>query len=184
MDGTADAGAIWEEHNAGLRRFVERRVSDSSAVDDILQDVFLKIHSRIDTLNDDARLEAWIFRIARNAVIDHYRARKPHLPLSADLEEPPAEERSALENLADCVGPMIERLPDRYRESVILSELEGVNQAEIARRQDLSLSAVKSRVRRGRAKLKEMISECCRLEFDRLGTLVGFDPKTAGCRPC
>jgi RNA polymerase sigma-70 factor (ECF subfamily) len=184
MDVGTDAGAIWEKCNAGIRRFVERRVSDPSAVDDMLQDVFLKIHSRIQTLKNDARLEAWVYRIARNTLIDYYRNRKPALPLPEDIADPPREPRAALVNLADCVRPMIERLPDRYRESVLLSELEGITQAEIARRQGLSLPGVKSRVQRGRKKLKEMILNCCHLEFDRLGALVDFNPKTDGCRSC
>lgn len=180
----ADTAQIWETYRVGLRRFIQRRVSDPSTVDDILQDVFLKIHSRIQTLKDTARLRGWLYRIARNTIIDHYRNRIGASPLPTDLPGPPSEDRRALQELAECVRPMIERLSEPYREAVALSELEGLTQGQIAKRQGLSLPGVKSRVQRGRKKLKEMILDCCHIELDRLGTVVEIDPKNPDCPSC
>jgi RNA polymerase sigma-70 factor (ECF subfamily) len=67
---------VWQEYHSKLHAFIQSRVNDVSVADDILQDVFIRIHSRIDMLKDTSKLQSWIYQIARNAIIDHYRARK------------------------------------------------------------------------------------------------------------
>jgi RNA polymerase sigma-70 factor (ECF subfamily) len=79
---------------------------------------------------------------------------------------------------------MIQMLPDNYREAVILSEIKGLTQKEVARVQGTSLSGAKSRVQRGRAQLKEMLAECCRLEFDHSGRLYNYERKGKSCDAC
>ena len=65
--------SIYIEFDTKLRKFILGRVSDPEATEDILQNVYLKIHSNIDSLRDSEKLESWIYQIARNAIIDHYR---------------------------------------------------------------------------------------------------------------
>jgi RNA polymerase sigma-70 factor, ECF subfamily len=79
---------------------------------------------------------------------------------------------------------MIQQLPEHYREAVILSELQGLTQKEVAKVQGTSLSGAKSRVQRGRALLKNMLDDCCRLEFDHRGRLCGYERKNRGCDIC
>jgi len=67
---------IWHEFAGKLGRFIRTRVADPAAAEDILQDVFLRIQKRLDQLKDPAKLETWIYLIARNAVVDHYRTRR------------------------------------------------------------------------------------------------------------
>jgi RNA polymerase sigma-70 factor, ECF subfamily len=71
-------------------------------------------------------------------------------------------------------------MPETYREPVRLAELEGLPLAKIALRLDLSLTAVKARVRRGRAMLKKKLQDCCRFEFDRMGKVIGWERR----KPC
>jgi RNA polymerase sigma-70 factor (ECF subfamily) len=168
---------IWNEYNAKLHAFIVRRVSDRSTADDILQDVFLKTHRRLHELKDGAKLQSWLYQIARNAIIDHYRERR----LSTEsLEELPADgpdaSDAAVRELAECLRPMIEQLPEHYRDALILADLDGMTQREIAERHGISLSGSKSRVQRARTMLRDQLDACCRFEFDRRGSVVGYTP--------
>ena len=95
------------------------------------------------------------------------------------------DERAALQELAGCMTPMIRQLPPAYREAVTLADLEGINQADAAARAGVSLSAMKSRIQRGRQQLKAVLEDCCRVQLDRRGTIVAYDPrKPNSCGPC
>ncbi len=168
---------IWRKHQSGLRRFMKSRISDDSAVDDILQEVFLKMHTGLHSLKDEAKLQSWIYQIARNAVIDHYRSLKPSMEVPEWLPQPePDQGEQALQELSHCLQPMIQMLPERYREAVVLSELKGLTQKDVAEAQGISLSGAKSRVQRGRVMLRNLLTEYCRPEFDGGGRLSGYDP--------
>jgi RNA polymerase sigma-70 factor (ECF subfamily) len=67
---------IWQEYHHRLHGFIQSRVGDSSLADDILQDVFTRIHSRINSLRDSRKIQSWIYQISRNAIIDFFRSRK------------------------------------------------------------------------------------------------------------
>ncbi len=174
---------IWKEYHSKLLAFISRRVGDPSVADDILQEVFIKIHSGIGTLRSVDKLQSWIYRIARNAIIDHYRTHRPEAELPESINAPEADSSDkAREEIMDCLMPMIQRLPDPYREAVMLSEMDGLTQQEVASRQNLSLSGAKSRVQRGRALLKGMLTECCRFEFDHQGRVTDYEKRS--CDRC
>lgn len=165
-----------------LRRFVAARVSDPAAVDDIIQEIYLRIHTHLADLRDPERLPAWIFQIARHAIVDHYRSRRPAAELPELLQAP---EDSCAEDL-ECevtgwLDPMIDELPEAYREALALTIREGLTQAEVAARLGLSLSGAKSRVQRGREKLKEMLWNCCHFEFDRYGGILDYQGRCCCC---
>src|SRR5688572_22576962 len=69
-----DAESVWEEFHDRMRAFVARRVGSAADAEDIVQKVFLRIHRTVATLRDRDRLDAWLYQIARNAVVDHYRS--------------------------------------------------------------------------------------------------------------
>jgi RNA polymerase sigma-70 factor (ECF subfamily) len=176
---------VWQEYHSRLRAFIKSRVSDDAAADDILQNVFLKMHAGLTSLKDATKLQSWLYQIARNAVIDYFRSQKPTVELPDQLlqsETDPGEK--VTQELSDCLQPMIQRLPETYRETVILSEIKGLTQKEVARSQGISLSGAKSRVQRGRALLKEMLADCCRLEFDHKGRLCDYERKDKACDAC
>lgn len=174
---------LFKSFGGRLRQFIQNRVSDASAAEDILQDVFLKIHSRIETLHDETKLESWIFQITRNAVTDYYRTRRTAEQPSAAIEpyEMPLEE-SAMERLSPSVREIIDSLPPHYREALLLTEYQGLSQKELARRLGLSASGAKSRVQRAREMLRDLLMECCHFEFDRYGTVIDYHP--IACRCC
>ncbi len=167
--------ATWLTHEASLRRYVARRVGDASAVDDILQDVYLKAHQRFSTLEVPERAAHWLYRIAAHTVVDYYR--RPPLPveLPDDLAGP-VWDGTDVDGLVACVGSMVERLPTPYRDAVAWAELDGLGQREVAQRLAISLSGAKSRVQRGRRKLRQLIEECCEVTVGTHG-IVRYEPR-------
>ena len=187
----------WEELHGNLRAFISRRVRNQADVDDLVQRVSLQIVKGLASLRDAERLHAWVYRTARNVIVDYYRssAGRPEVASggAGDLAAASAEtqansqddERAALQELAGCMTPMIRQLPPAYREAVTLADLEGVNQADAAARAGVSISAMKSRIQRGRQQLKAVLEDCCRVQLDRRGTIVAYDPrKPNSCGPC
>jgi RNA polymerase sigma-70 factor (ECF subfamily) len=172
---------IWQAYHNELHRFIRSRVSDPATADDILQDVFLRIHSRIETLNNCDKVQSWVFQIARNAVVDHYRARKDSTELPETIPDggPDSTEEALPEaetcRMDNCMLPMIQSLPDKYRDAVIMAEIDGLPQKQIAEKLGISLSGAKSRVQRGRAMMKGMLLDCCRFDFDRRGNVIDYD---------
>lgn len=174
---------IWNQFNTPLERFVRKRLPDPQAADDVLQEVYLKIHTHVHTLRDEDRLQAWVYQIARNAVYDYYRGQRPADEISDALPDPDSLDVSddITERLAASVRLMIELLPDDYREALLLTEFEGLTQRQLAERLGISLSGAKSRVQRGRKMLHEMLLACCHFEFDRLGKVIDYYPHCACC---
>ena len=82
---TMPSEKLWETFNIPLQQFIRRRVRDQHSAEDILQDVFLKIHLRIDTLHSQERIASWIYQITRNAIADYYRAQRPTAELAETL---------------------------------------------------------------------------------------------------
>lgn len=176
---------LWQEYHAKLRAFVRRRVSDDATSDDILQDVFLKMHSGLASLKDETNLKSWLYQIARNAITDYFRSQKPTVDIPEWLSQPETDPSERVtQELSECLRPMIQLLPKNYQEAVTLSELKGLRQKEVAQVQGISASGAKSRVQRGRALLKEMLAECCRLEFDHRGRISGYERKDGNCDDC
>ena len=171
---------IWREQDAALHRFIQSRVDDADIADDILQNVFLNIHAKIDSLKDASKLRPWIYQISRNAIIDHYRSLKSHVELPETIIEPEKDNvETARQEIEGCMLPLIRNLPDTYREAVMLSEIEGLAQKQVAEKLGLSLPAAKSRVQRGRILIKDMLNDCCRFEIDHRGTMVDYQLKNS-----
>lgn len=171
-----DAGAT--EFRAKLRAFLRRRVRDDATADDLTQDTLLKVLRSRALLRDDRRLEAWLYRIARTTLIDFYRRQRPMAELPEGLAGEAEDEVGRFrEAVIAATKHFLEELPAAYREPVRLAELEGLPLAKIALRSGLSLTAVKSRVRRGRAMLKKKLQDCCRFEFDRGGKAIGWESR-------
>jgi RNA polymerase sigma-70 factor (ECF subfamily) len=178
---------IWAEFTEQLRGFIAWRVQDENEVEDILQDVFLKIHAKLPQLRNQDRLHAWVYQITRNAITDYYR-RQGKTPDTASQElEDLAEEVTPSEvqaEVASWLQPMMTELPEKYRLALLLTDIQGLTQQQLADQLDLSLSGAKSRVQRAREKLKDVLLGCCHLEFDRLGQVRDYQFKEPSCRFC
>jgi RNA polymerase sigma-70 factor, ECF subfamily len=176
---------IWNKYNSNLLAFIRKRINDKDAAEDILQDIFVRVHSRIDTIENRSKLESWLYQITRNAIIDYYRSHKSTEELSEWIEQPQvSNEENHRQELSSCLTPMIQQLPEKYRHAVQLSEIEGKTQKEIAEIENVSLSGAKSRVQRGRALLKAMLHDCCKLEINAINQVVDYDKKDDDCKLC
>jgi RNA polymerase sigma-70 factor (ECF subfamily) len=179
---TAASEQLWETFSVPLHQFIRRRVSDPHSAEDILQDVFLKIHTRIDTLHQHDRIAAWIYQIARNAIADYYRAQRPTTDLPVTLALPDdLTEDDVVRELLPCVAAMVDALPDANREALRLSEYEGLSQKQLSEQLDISFSGAKSRVQRARAKIKQQLLDCCRFELDHAGRIIDYQPHCVCC---
>jgi RNA polymerase sigma-70 factor (ECF subfamily) len=176
---------IWEAFGHKVRKFILNRVSDPLDAEDILQDVFIKIHMHLNELREDQRLVPWLYSVARNAVIDYYRQKRPGIELSEDLlDESEFREEDPTAQLAEGLEAMMACLPEKYRQPLVLAELKGLRQKEVAVRLGLSLSGAKSRVQRGRILLRQALEDCCHFEFDRRGNLMEYFPRRDCCENC
>jgi RNA polymerase sigma-70 factor, ECF subfamily len=188
MENTTSS--MWEQLHDGLRAFIAKRTHNAAETDDLLQEVFLRVHQHIDRLKDPDRMISWVFQITRNAIIDHYRSpeRKRELPvgLATEIEEDKQalaveeDENEAKYELSNCLRPMIDRLSADYREAIRLVELEGLTNQEAASELGLSVPGMKSRVQRGRQQLRKMLNECCLIELDRRRGVVEFEERRPG----
>lgn len=179
---TLTTESIYREFASQLRRFIRKRVADPQAVEDILQEVFLRIHNRIDTLRSEERVQSWVYQIARNAIVDYYRSARHLFTIPEDLTiVSEDEERDAARELALSVREFLQCLPEEYRLPLILTEYQGKTQQEVAKQLGLSLSGAKSRVQRGREKLKGLLLDCCHFELDRGGRVIDYIPRQDCC---
>ena len=185
-----DSQGVWEDFHGRLRSFVSRRVKQPADADDVVQEIFLHIHRNLSTVKDEARLPAWIFKIARNSIVDYFRKNsRPAETLAEDFDLPaptgqPEIDHSPLQELAHCLEPMIEALPESYRHAIRLTELKGMAQSQAAKQTGLSVSGMKTRVQRARRKLKTMLLQCCEIQFDNRRGVVAYQPRSGGCCPC
>ena len=162
---------IWNHFSDELRRFILRRVQDASLADDLLQEVFVKILTNLDKVKRADNLQQYLYAITKNKVIDHLKI-KTHLPQTAipDLAEEEVSQLNA--TIAECcIKPFIQKLPEKYREALLATEFEGLSQKELAQRLQLSYSGTKSRVQRGKEKLKELVQCCCAIQADKYGNI-------------
>lgn len=184
-----------------LEQFVARRVEDPHDAEDILQEIFLRLLANVDRIDRSERVVPWLFQVARNAIADHYRTRSRRREIARAVEQDSAsydviqreivptghDTDQAHRELAACIRPMLEDLPEPYREALDLVDLSGWTQAAAADEVGLSRSGMKSRVQRGRRMLLDRLLDCCRVTRSAAGTIVEYEARGAhrcGRRGC
>jgi RNA polymerase sigma-70 factor (ECF subfamily) len=183
-----DTSLMWAEFAGRLRGFVARRVPPGIEPDDIVQEVFLRVMRHLPSLRQADRIEAWLFQIARNTLHDAMRARQRRdgrtdtLEIDVPDETDTEDARAAEAELAPCLTPMLARLSEPYREAIELTSVNGLTQAEAAKRARVSVSGMKSRVQRAREQLKAMLLRCCEVDVDRRRGVADFHMReSASC---
>jgi RNA polymerase sigma-70 factor (ECF subfamily) len=182
---------LWNDLGDRMRRFIRKRVGTEHDADDVLQDVFVRIHERLGGVRDTSSVVAWMFTIARNAITDHYRAQAihPHADhISASQAHQSAllkQDADASAELAACMRPFVEQLPENYRRAVTLVDLDGRTHEKAAEQLGLSISGCKSRVQRGRRMVRDMLLDCCHVELDRRKGVVDYARRNrSDCDSC
>jgi RNA polymerase sigma-70 factor (ECF subfamily) len=174
----------WRELTVELRRFVGRRIAGPDA-DDVVQEALLRIQRGLPGLKEEQRFGPWVYQVTRSAIADQQRRRGRTLdagrvPLAEEelAEDPPAGDVDLTPALLRCLSSFIAELPSPYREAITLTELEGLTQRAAAEMLGVSLSGMKSRVQRGRARLLEMFEACCAIGQDARGRVITCQPRS------
>jgi RNA polymerase sigma-70 factor (ECF subfamily) len=172
---------IWDEFSIPLKRYIKRRISNEQDADDILQTIFVKLLTNLSSLKDTNKLHSWVYTITRNAINDYYKSQKQLLNIDDYFDEIQMEENNdgtVNDEIAEGLKCMIQCLPEKYKEAIILTEFQNLTQNELAERMGLSLSGAKSRVQRARKHLKEMMLSCCDFDKDHRGNIIDYKRKS------
>lgn len=165
MTASALMPNLWQDYHQRLTHYVLKRISNKSDAEDIVQIVFLKIQQNPPQLNSIPQLEAWLLHVTKNTLVDYWRKIKPTMSLLDEhdyaLEEDPEPHENPWLNLSCCLLAMMQDLPDKYRQAVELADLQEIKHKDIAQMMGISESGVKSRVKRGREKLRDLLVSCC-----------------------
>jgi RNA polymerase sigma-70 factor (ECF subfamily) len=168
---------IYTGFHAKIVRYLTRLVGEAEA-EDLAQETFVKVGRALEGFRGEAQLHTWVYKIATNTAFDKLRS-----PSLRETSQDPArvesivgiedvdvwagrkrlsvEQQAIREEMSSCVRDVILRLPDNYRTAIVLSDLEGFKDSEIAEVLGLTLSATKIRLHRARTRLREELSRCC-----------------------
>ncbi len=176
----ACVAAAWQAHEAELRGYLRHRLSDIDAADDLLQDVFVKAMREGQGFCTLDNPRAWLFQVARNAVVDRLRTSHPHESLTDELADTipvDAQTVAPVDALADCVSRTLSELSTEDAAILRACDIEGQTQRAFAEAQGLSLSAVKSRLLRARQRLRGRLTLACQVRFDADGSVAAHVPR-------
>jgi len=183
MPGKQTTEEIWIHLSSRLKTFILSKIPDKDVAEDILQEVFIRIHLKIDTLKDETRLKAWLYQITRNLIADHYR-QNVRMENATNTEADQVRISTDVDMMEEATRDMINMmrdLPPDYCEALCMTELNGLSQKEYAEKVGIPYSSAKSRVQRSRKLLKDMLMKCCHYQFDKYGTVLNILPNTCCC---
>jgi RNA polymerase sigma-70 factor (ECF subfamily) len=174
-----DISIIWDDLNEELFAFMFSQLKDEDLTKDLHQEVFLKVQTKIHQLKHTSKLTSWVYQIARNILIDHFRkSKKSHLSLT-NLELPENDADSfGYSSLSNCINQKIASLSKVHQEVILLTAFQDYSQKEVAEQLNISYSGTKSRVQKAKQILKKELLDCPNLETDPKGTLLNFEKKT------
>lgn len=173
----------WQEYRTRLVRFVRSKVHNDVAAEDIVHDALVKAWTKRSSLQNESALLPWLFQITMNAVRDHHRVRHHDVAVS-DLDQEDQPTKDDLHHIAVCLASMIDSLDEPYRSALRRSEIDGVPMRVIAEELNISLSGVKSRVQRGKVKLREQVMECCEFEVNKRGQITNSEEHPCSNAEC
>jgi RNA polymerase sigma-70 factor, ECF subfamily len=183
-----EVAGIYTQFNQSLLAFIKSKIRSKEDAEDILQNVFIKISSNVDKLSEDEKLKSWIFTITRNAIIDYYRvnASKKKVAVGEEFDDDIFEspDPDPTQGLDQCMGSMIDLLPTEYRDIIIDSEIKGTKQKDLAEKYGMAYPSMRSRVQRGRERLKQLFYNCCHIETDSRGNVLTAEGKNDCGGPC
>ncbi len=171
----ADVERVFVEHYEAVHRFVLRLVRDSTEAKDLTQETFVRAYESLPGFRGEASLRTWLTRIAQNVVLDRFRQIARRRDDSLDDEDvqaiarvagPDQEQAAGQRQSNACVQRCVDALADDYRQAVVLHDMVGMTNAEIAKMLGVSLATVKIRVHRGRRRLRDLAGRHCEVYLD------------------
>ena len=181
-------------HREAIVRYIRGMVRNDAEAEDLTQETLLRAYDKLSTLEDPSRLVAWLYRIATNVTHDRFRqASYRHRPVSFEEGAADAGTPALLEIVSDftprldklmeqremssCVQGYIENLSDSYKAVILLHDVQGLTNPEIAEMLGVSLATVKIRLHRARSRLRAALGEGCSFSRDDRGVQV-CEPKS------
>ena len=197
-DSELEFQKLYDAFQPRILRYLIRLVGENEA-EDVTQETFVRVSQALENFRGESKLSTWLYRIATNAALDRLRSpsfqRIAQKKLSDDSIEkseveagdkdirtgekaPSVEQQFVRKEMNKCIRDFIEELQENYRTAVVLSELEGLKNTEIAEVLGVSLDTIKIRLHRARAKLKKELETHCDFYRDE-GNEFACDLKTA-----
>lgn len=187
---TSDFADVFDEFQRPIYNYLLRMIQNQAEAEDLTQETFIRVHRGLPTFRGEASLSTWIYRIATNVSLDHLRRSTTRQAKTAvSLEETESdrewvadetasspEQVAAQSDMSDCVQGFIQRLPATYRTVLVLHDLQGLKNREIADVLDCSLDTVKIRLHRARKKLQATLDAGCDFAHDGRNVFV-CEPK-------
>jgi RNA polymerase sigma-70 factor (ECF subfamily) len=173
---------IWTSYSEDLKRFIISKVKDLTITQDILQDTFIKIHTKLHTLKDITKLKSWCFTVARNSILDHWKSVNQTFEIASIEEDTDISENLHTEQ--DCLKGILNNLPKKYSTPLFLSDIKGLKQKEVADQLHQSLSTTKSQIQRARKLIAKGFMDCCGFVMNKEGDLVGEIKDREDCKVC
>lgn len=171
---------IWVSHSPKLMSYILKHVQDKYEAEDILQEVGIRVQKNASKIKDISNVEARLYRIAHNLIIDYFRGANKYL-LIEDINELSGQDNPGQENYnketAECLLKLVERLPAVYKEAIIESDYKGKKQSILGRKWGLSNSGSKTRIQRARRRLKDVLINCCEVKSDGAGNIIDLHDK-------
>ncbi|MCP4177179.1 MAG: RNA polymerase sigma factor SigZ [bacterium] len=169
---------IWNKFNKQLYYFILKNVKNEDLAKDLLMDAFIKIQTNISKLKDEMKLYSWIFQLTRNVIVDYYRKNKKTEKEPEELNvNDEREENSAMNSIKEWIHDYIETLPDKYKDVILLSEIEGLSLKQVSEKLGISYANTKVRALRGRKLLKADLEKCCTFMVDKYGRVLDYYKK-------
>lgn len=154
---------LYREHASHVFAVVRRLAGDEQLAEDLSQDVWIRAFERLDQFRGDAGFGTWIHRIARNLALSELRRRKRRPDVEGEASHgdssPPPDDAVINRRMLE---EALERLPDGYREVLVLHDVEGLTHAEIAETLDVAVGTSKSQLHKARARMRELLGASTR----------------------
>lgn len=173
---------VWTKYNLDLKRFIISKVKNDTIADDILQDTFIKIHTKLHTLKDTSKLKPWCFTVARNSILDYWKSKNRTFEVANFEEEAHIEQQKHTEQ--DCLRGILINLPKKYRTPLFLADIKGLKQQEVATQLNQTLPTTKSQIQRARKLIAKGFMDCCGFVLNDDGNLVGEIKDREDCKVC
>jgi RNA polymerase sigma factor (sigma-70 family) len=164
-------GVLFDRYHAPLYNFYAKLTGDRTLSDDLVQEVFLRILKYRQSYEPGTPFRAWIYQIARNARVDHYRKTPRHITFEPEMA-PPVMPRDSAQQLeeAELLHRALMQMPEEKREILVLSRFQELKYEEIARLLGCELGTVKTRIHRAIQELRQTFKQLER----------GLAPREAG----
>lgn len=165
---------LWQQYHQRLLGYLRRHLAVPDEAQDVAQTIFMKVFQHPPAPMSPEQLEAWLWRVTKNALVDHWRKQNKVPPLVSmdaddhgmDWLDAQAKPQAGVDanprlHMSCCLEAMVQHLPDKYRQTIELADLQQRPYRDVAQQLGVTESAIKSRIKRGREKLRDQLVACC-----------------------